>query len=71
MQKEKWCRFNAPWAPSNKTRIGRFEEKINKTIVNHSKKLIDIVLSYIITISDLSDVTPSEILEEWNYRRTV
>ena len=34
------CRFNAPWAPSNKTRIVRFEEKIDKTIVNQSKKLI-------------------------------
>ena len=28
------CRFNAPWAPSNKTRIGRSEKKIDETIVN-------------------------------------
>ena len=58
------CRFNAPWAPSNKTRIVRSEEKIDETIVNQSKKLIEKVLSYIVTISDLSDVTLSQILEE-------
>ena len=62
--KEVVCRFNAPWAPSNKTRIIRFEEKIDETIVNQSKKLIEKVLSYIVTISDLSDVTLSQILEE-------
>ena len=27
------CRFNAPWAPSDKTRIVRSEEKIDETIV--------------------------------------
>ena len=58
------CRFNAPWAPSNKTRIVRSEEKIDETIVNQSKKLIEKVLSYIVTISDLSDVTLSQMLEE-------
>ena len=58
------CRFNAPWAPSNKTKIVRSEEKIDETIVNQSKKLIEKVLSYIVTISDLSDVTLSKILEE-------
>ena len=58
------CRFKAPWTPSNKTRIVRSEEKINETIVNQSKKLIKKVLSYIVTISDLSDVTLSQILEE-------
>ena len=56
-------RFNAPWAPSNKTRIVRSEEKIDETIVNQSKKLIEKVLSYIVTISDLSDVTLSQILD--------
>ena len=61
--KEVVCRFNAPWAPSNKTRIIRFEEKIDETIVNQSKKLIEKVLSYIVTISDLSDVTLSQILD--------
>ena len=30
-------RFNAPWAPSDKTRIVRFEEKIDETIVQQSK----------------------------------
>ena len=35
-----------------------------KTIVSQSKKLIEKVLSYIVTISDLSDVTLSQILEE-------
>ena len=52
------CRFNAPWAPSNKTRIVCSEEKIDKTIVKQSKKLTEKVLSYIVT-SDLSDVTLS------------
>ena len=59
------CRFNAPWAPSDKTRIVRSEEKIDETIVRQSKKLIEKVLSYIVTISELSGVTLSEILEEW------
>ena len=58
------CRFNAPWAPSKKTRIVRSEGKIDETIVNQSKKLIEKVLSYIVAISDLSDVTLSQILEE-------
>ena len=62
--KEVVCRFNAPWAPSNKTRIIRFEEKIDETIVNQSKKLIEKVLSYVVTIRDLSDVTLSQILEK-------
>ena len=52
------CRFNAPWAPSNKTRIVCSEEKTDKTIVKQSKKLTEKVLSYIVT-SDLSDVTLS------------
>ena len=33
------CRFNAPWAPSDKTRIVRSKEKIDETIVNQSEKL--------------------------------
>ena len=40
-KKEVACRFNAAWAPSNKTRIIRSEEKIYETIVNQSKKLIE------------------------------
>ena len=56
------CRFNAPWAPLNKTRMIRSDEKIDETIVNQSKKLIEKVPSYI-TINDLSDVTLSQILE--------
>ena len=52
------CRFNAPWAPSNKTRIVCSEEKIDKTIVKQSKKLTEKVLSYIVT-NDLSDITLS------------
>ena len=46
------------------TRIVRSEEKIDETIVKQCKKLIDKVLSYIITIIDLFDVTLSEFLEE-------
>ena len=40
-KKEVACRFKAPWAPSNKTRIILSEEKIDETIVNQSKKLIE------------------------------
>ena len=58
------CRFNAPCEPSNKTIIICSEEKIDETIVNQSKKLIEKILSYIATISDLSDVLLSQILEE-------
>lgn len=58
------CRFNAPWASSDKTRIVRSEEKIDETILKQSKKSIKEVLSYIITMSDLSVVTLSEILKE-------
>ena len=58
------CRFNAPWGPTDKIRIVCSEEKIDEIIVKQSRKLIDKVLSYIVTISDLSDVTLSEILEE-------
>ena len=58
------CRFNAPsLAPSNKTRIVRSEEKIDETIVNLKKKVIEKVHSYIVTISDLSDVTLPQISE--------
>ena len=42
------CRFNAPWAPSDKTRIVHSEENIDETIVRQRKKLIYEVLSYIV-----------------------
>ena len=42
----------------------RSEEKIDETILKQSKKSIKEVLSYIITMSDLSVVTLSEILKE-------
>ena len=51
-------------APSNKTSIVHSEEKIDETIVDQSKKLIEKLLSHVVTISDLSDVTQSQILEE-------
>ena len=38
------CRFNAPWTPSDKTRIVCSKEKIDETIVKQSKKLIENVL---------------------------
>ena len=57
-------RFNAPWALTDKTRIVYSDKNIDETMVKQSGKLIDKVLSYIITVSDLSDVTLSEILEE-------
>ena len=58
------CRSNAPWAISDETKIVRIEENIDKIIVKHRKELIKKVLSYNVTISDLSDFTLSEILEE-------
>ena len=45
-------RFNPPWVPSD------------ETIVKQRKKLVDKVLSYIVTITDLSAVTLSKTLEE-------
>ena len=51
------CRFNTPWAPLNKTRMIRSDEKIHETIVNQSKKRIQKVPSCMVAISDLSDVT--------------
>ena len=54
-------RFNAPWAPSDKTRIVRSGQKIDEMIVKQSKILAEKVFSYIVTISGLSDVTLSEI----------
>ena len=51
-------------APSNKTSIVHSEEKIDETIVDQSKKLIEKLLSHVVTISDLSDVTQSQILKE-------
>ena len=57
-------KLNAPWAPSDETRIVHSEETVIEAILNQSKKRVDKVLSYIITISDLSGVTLSEILKE-------
>lgn len=58
------CRFNARWVPSDETRIERSEESVDEAKVNQSKKLIDKVIFYIITINDLSNITLSEILEK-------
>ena len=49
---------------TTRTRIVRSEEKINEIIVKQSKKLIEKVCSYMVTISDLSGVKLSKILEE-------
>ena len=46
--------FKTPWAPSDK-RI------VDEAIVNQSKKLTNKVLSYVVTLCDLSDVTQSEL----------
>ena len=58
------CRFNARLVPSDETRIERSEESVDEAKVNQSKKLIDKVIFYIITINDLSNITLSEILEK-------
>ena len=68
------CRFNAPWAPSNETRIDCSEGEIDDTIVNQCKKLIEKVLSYNVTISGLTDLTLytiKNIRRMWSYRRKV
>ena len=57
------CRFNAPWPPSEKTFIVRAAENINKTKLSKSNKLLDKVLSCIVQIGDLSNVTEKELLE--------
>ena len=57
------CRFNAPLAASDKTGIVRSEERFGENIVKQNKKLIDKVLSYIVTISNLFDLTLSEFLK--------
>ena len=50
--------------PSNETRIVRSEENIDETKIKQEKKIIEKVLSYIVAISDLSDITLSKILEK-------
>ena len=60
MEKDITCRFNAPWAPSNKPRIVCSEKKIDKTMAKHNKNLIEKVLSYV-AINDLFGVIQSEI----------
>ena len=50
--------------PSDETRIMRSQEDMGEAKVKQSKKIIDKVLSYIVTINDLSDITLSEILEK-------
>ena len=57
------CRFNAPWPPSEKTLIVRGNENIDKTKFSKCKKLVDKVLSNVIQINDLSNVTEAEVLE--------
>ena len=41
VEKNVVCRFNVPWAPSDKARIIRSEEKIDEIIVKQSKKHIE------------------------------
>ena len=60
------CRFDAPWAPPDKTRIVRSEKKIDETKVKQSKKLIEKVLSHIVTVSR----TIINFGREWSYSRT-
>ena len=54
------CNFNVPWAPPDEARMFM----IGEIKVKQCKKVIEKVLSYIAAISDLSDVTQSEILEK-------
>ena len=44
---------------SDETRIARIARNIDEIIVKQSEKLIEKVLSYIVTISNLSNVTLS------------
>ena len=57
------CRFNAPWPPSENTRIIRGDQDLDKRVVQESKKILDKVLLQITQIDNLSDVTVGEILD--------
>lgn len=49
----------------------RSQGKIDEIIEKQSKKLTEKVLYYIVAVSDMSDATQSEILEECSYSMTV
>ena len=55
------CRFNAPWPPSDKTRIVRGGD-IDKDKLKESKKILDKVLCLISSKINLYDVTLGDIL---------
>ena len=55
------CRFNAPWPPSDKTRIVRGGD-VDKDNLKESKKILDKVLCLISSKIDLFDVTLGDIL---------
>ena len=70
------CRFNAPWPPSDMTRIIGSEGAVEKDKIEKSKKLVDEVLSYIVQIEDISTITLKEILhccgvKEWEYYNAI
>ena len=62
------CRYNAPWAPSEKTRIVRRSVDIDE--YKESKKIVDKVLIEINGLSDLSDVTLEDILKSCDLSET-
>ena len=63
------CRFNAPWPPSEKTRIVRGGD-VNEVKWKESKKILDKVLNEITSALDLSDVTLNDILESCDASET-
>ena len=56
------CRFNAPWPPTEKTLIVRGDD-IDESKLIESKKILDKILSKIVQIDDLSNVTVKDLLE--------
>ena len=62
------CRYNAPWAPSEKTRIVR--RSVKEDEYKQSKKIVDKVLTEINGLSDLSDVTLEDILKSCDLSET-
>lgn len=57
-------RFKAPWVLSVETRTVSSEENMDEAKVIQNKKRFDEVLFCIVTLSDLPDIRPLEILEK-------
>ena len=57
------CRFNAPWPPSTRTLLARAPGRISANKLKAAKKIIDNVLSTIVQINDISNVSEKALLK--------